>query len=43
MFQIFNFYRDLKRNKSGEARFSTVEVKCDESGIGRVDCSQGGK
>jgi hypothetical protein len=38
-----NFYRDLKRNKSREARFSTVEVKCDDSSIGKVDFSQGEK
>jgi hypothetical protein len=40
---VLNFYRDLKSNKSGEARFYVVEVKFDESGIDRVDFSQGGK
>jgi hypothetical protein len=40
---VLNFYRDLKSNKSGEARFSTVEIKCDESGISRVDLLLGWK
>jgi hypothetical protein len=38
-----NFYWDLKSDQSGEARFSTVEIKCDESSIRRVDYPQGGK
>jgi hypothetical protein len=40
---VLNFYRDLKSKKSGEARFSAVEVKCDELGIVRVNYSQGEK
>jgi hypothetical protein len=32
----FNWY--LKSDKSEEAGFSTIEIKCDESSISRVDC-----
>jgi hypothetical protein len=37
----FNWY--LKNNESGEARFSTIDIKCDESGIDGVDYPQGRK
>jgi hypothetical protein len=40
---VLNFNGDLKSDESGEARFSTVEIKCDELSICRVDCPQSGK
>jgi hypothetical protein len=42
-YDITDFNRYLKSNKSRETRFSTVEIKCDESSIDRVDYPQGGK
>jgi hypothetical protein len=35
---VSDFNRYLKSDKSGETGFSTVEIKCDESSISRVDC-----
>jgi hypothetical protein len=40
---VSNFNRDLKSDESGEARFSTVEIKCDELGISGVYYPQGRK
>jgi hypothetical protein len=40
---VSNFYWDLKSDQRGKARFSAVEIKCDELGIRGVDYPQGGK
>jgi hypothetical protein len=37
----FNWY--LESDQSRETRFPTIEIKCDESSISRVDCPQSGK
>jgi hypothetical protein len=42
-YNVPNFHGDLKSDKSREATFSIVEIKCDESGIKRVDFPQGRK
>jgi hypothetical protein len=37
----FDWY--LNSNCGGKTRFAAIEVKGDESSIGRVDCAQSGK
>jgi hypothetical protein len=37
------FHWDLESDQSGKARFSAVEIKCNESSICGVDFPQGGK
>jgi hypothetical protein len=37
------FYWDLKSDQGGKARFSAVEIKCNESSISKVDRPQGRK
>jgi hypothetical protein len=34
-----DFNRYLKRTKNGETGFSTIEIKCDELSIGKVNYS----
>jgi hypothetical protein len=40
---VLNFNGDFKRDESGEASLSAVEIKCDELSICRVDFPQSGK
>jgi hypothetical protein len=40
---ILDFNQYLTSEKSGEMRFSTIEIKSDELSISRFDCPQDGK
>jgi hypothetical protein len=42
-YDILDFNWHLKRDKSGETGFSTVDIKCDKSSIDRVNFPHRGK